>query len=63
MGKKLAQDDEASGKDLCDFDEDELLPCHYFDFMYGTSTGQTDYEYAWTTSNDDSSVFGGIPGC
>lgn len=21
------------------FNEDELLPCHYFDFMYGTSTG------------------------
>ena len=21
------------------FDENELLPCHYFDFMYGTSTG------------------------
>lgn len=21
------------------FDEQELLPCHYFDFMYGTSTG------------------------
>lgn len=22
-----------------DFVEDELLPCHYFDYMYGTSTG------------------------
>jgi hypothetical protein len=22
-----------------DFDEDDLLPCHYFDYMYGTSTG------------------------
>ncbi|KAI1675850.1 Patatin phospholipase [Pyrenophora tritici-repentis] len=22
-----------------EFNEDELLPCHYFDFMYGTSTG------------------------
>jgi patatin-like phospholipase/acyl hydrolase len=21
------------------FNEDELLPCHYFDYMYGTSTG------------------------
>jgi len=21
------------------FDENELLPCHYFDYMYGTSTG------------------------
>ncbi|KAF2711328.1 FabD/lysophospholipase-like protein [Pleomassaria siparia CBS 279.74] len=21
------------------FDEDKLLPCHYFDYMYGTSTG------------------------
>ena len=21
------------------FDADKLLPCHYFDFMYGTSTG------------------------
>lgn len=22
-----------------EFNEDELLPCHYFDYMYGTSTG------------------------
>jgi hypothetical protein len=22
-----------------DFDENKLLPCHYFDYMYGTSTG------------------------
>lgn len=28
-----------SGSDRHTFNEDELLPCHYFDFMYGTSTG------------------------
>ena len=22
-----------------EFDENDLLPCHYFDYMYGTSTG------------------------
>jgi hypothetical protein len=27
------------GSQRYDFNEDELLPCHYFDFMYGTSTG------------------------
>lgn len=29
---------EPTGEQLPD-SEDELLPCHYFDFMYGTSTG------------------------
>ncbi|KAF2659477.1 FabD/lysophospholipase-like protein [Lophiostoma macrostomum CBS 122681] len=28
-----------SGSNRQAFDEDELLPCHYFDYMYGTSTG------------------------
>lgn len=27
------------GSQRHEFDKDELLPCHYFDFMYGTSTG------------------------
>jgi hypothetical protein len=27
------------GSDRHTFNEDELLPCHYFDYMYGTSTG------------------------
>jgi hypothetical protein len=27
------------GSQRHNFNEDELLPCHYFDFMYGTSTG------------------------
>lgn len=27
------------GSERRDFNEDELLPCHYFDYMYGTSTG------------------------
>lgn len=28
-----------AGSTRQNFDEDELLPCHYFDYMYGTSTG------------------------
>ncbi|KAJ4347231.1 uncharacterized protein N0V89_011170 [Didymosphaeria variabile] len=27
------------GSERKTFNEDELLPCHYFDYMYGTSTG------------------------
>lgn len=27
------------GSDRSNFNEDELLPCHYFDYIYGTSTG------------------------
>ncbi|KAF1835627.1 FabD/lysophospholipase-like protein [Decorospora gaudefroyi] len=27
------------GSERRDFNQDELLPCHYFDYMYGTSTG------------------------
>ncbi|KAF2135024.1 FabD/lysophospholipase-like protein [Dothidotthia symphoricarpi CBS 119687] len=27
------------GSERHTFNEDELLPCHYFDYMYGTSTG------------------------
>jgi hypothetical protein len=27
------------GGEQREFNEDELLPCHYFDYMYGTSTG------------------------
>ncbi|KAH8726464.1 acyl transferase/acyl hydrolase/lysophospholipase [Phaeosphaeriaceae sp. PMI808] len=27
------------GSERHEFNEDELLPCHYFDYMYGTSTG------------------------
>jgi hypothetical protein len=27
------------GSERREFNEDELLPCHYFDYMYGTSTG------------------------
>ncbi|KZM25365.1 uncharacterized protein EKO05_0000583 [Ascochyta rabiei] len=27
------------GSNRREFDEDALLPCHYFDYMYGTSTG------------------------
>jgi hypothetical protein len=36
-----AQDDRLASKVSKDkaLSEDELLPCHYFDFMYGTSTG------------------------
>ncbi|ORY07539.1 acyl transferase/acyl hydrolase/lysophospholipase [Clohesyomyces aquaticus] len=39
--EKRLQDEEgpvANGKPRT-FNEDELLPCHYFDYMYGTSTG------------------------
>ncbi|KXL42424.1 hypothetical protein M433DRAFT_543131 [Acidomyces richmondensis BFW] len=35
-------DEEESAHDISHFkamSEEELLPCHYFDFMYGTSTG------------------------
>jgi hypothetical protein len=28
-----------AGSTQREFNEDELLPCHYFDYMYGTSTG------------------------
>lgn len=28
-----------AGSQRREFHEDELLPCHYFDYMYGTSTG------------------------
>lgn len=28
-----------AGSTRQDFSENELLPCHYFDYMYGTSTG------------------------
>jgi hypothetical protein len=28
-----------NGSTRQDFNEEELLPCHYFDYMYGTSTG------------------------
>lgn len=36
--KKLqAEEGEIEGEELGD--EDDLRPCHYFDFMYGTSTG------------------------
>ncbi|KAK4996370.1 hypothetical protein LTR66_004005 [Elasticomyces elasticus] len=30
---------EPLGGPFASFNEDELLPCHYFDFMHGTSTG------------------------
>jgi hypothetical protein len=33
------EDGPVPGSQRRDFNEDELLPCHYFDFMYGTSTG------------------------
>lgn len=36
--QKLQEEDgKIEGEELGD--EDDLLPCHYFDFMYGTSTG------------------------
>lgn len=39
--EKRLQDEEGpvEGSTRRDFDEDQLLPCHYFDYMYGTSTG------------------------
>ncbi|KAF2876676.1 acyl transferase/acyl hydrolase/lysophospholipase [Massariosphaeria phaeospora] len=39
--ERRLQDEEGpvSGSERQEFDEDELLPCHYFDYMYGTSTG------------------------
>ncbi|CAN9185460.1 hypothetical protein AA0119_g11616 [Alternaria tenuissima] len=33
------QEGPVEGSERREFNEDELLPCHYFDFMYGTSTG------------------------
>jgi len=33
------EDGPVAGSQRQDFIEDELLPCHYFDYMYGTSTG------------------------
>jgi hypothetical protein len=39
--ERRLQDEEGPvpGSNRSDFDENELLPCHYFDYMYGTSTG------------------------
>lgn len=38
--KKLEEEEgHIPGAPERNFDVDELLPCHYFDFMYGTSTG------------------------
>lgn len=37
--RKLAGSIEEPKSGAQTFDEDKLLPCHYFDFMYGTSTG------------------------
>ena len=39
--ERRLQDEEGPvpGSSRSHFDEDELLPCHYFDYMYGTSTG------------------------
>jgi hypothetical protein len=38
--RRLQQDEGAvEGSERREFNEDELLPCHYFDYMYGTSTG------------------------
>lgn len=39
--ERRLQDEEGPvpGSDRRHFDENELLPCHYFDYMYGTSTG------------------------
>ncbi|KAJ4375817.1 hypothetical protein N0V83_001094 [Neocucurbitaria cava] len=39
--EKRLQDEEGpvAGSQRREFNEDELLPCHYFDYMYGTSTG------------------------
>lgn len=39
--EKRLQDEEGpvAGSKRWTFNEDELLPCHYFDYMYGTSTG------------------------
>ncbi|KAF2195450.1 FabD/lysophospholipase-like protein [Zopfia rhizophila CBS 207.26] len=39
--EKRFEDEEGPvpGSERHKFDEDELLPCHYFDYMYGTSTG------------------------
>ena len=36
--KRLQKEDGLIGTQR-EFKEDELLPCHYFDYMYGTSTG------------------------
>lgn len=38
--RRLQRDEgPVAGSQRREFNEDELLPCHYFDFMYGTSTG------------------------
>ncbi|EMD85806.1 hypothetical protein COCC4DRAFT_207232 [Bipolaris maydis ATCC 48331] len=39
--ERRIQDEEGPvpGTERREFKEDELLPCHYFDYMYGTSTG------------------------
>jgi hypothetical protein len=37
--KQQEEEGPVLGSQRRDFNEDELLPCHYFDFMYGTSTG------------------------
>ncbi|KAF2007691.1 FabD/lysophospholipase-like protein [Amniculicola lignicola CBS 123094] len=36
--KRLQEEEGVVGEER-EFNEDELLPCHYFDYMYGTSTG------------------------
>ncbi|KAL6711677.1 hypothetical protein ACN47E_004611 [Coniothyrium glycines] len=38
--RRLQRDEgPVAGSSRRDFNEDELLPCHYFDYIYGTSTG------------------------
>jgi hypothetical protein len=37
--EKRLQEEEGPIGTQREFKEDELLPCHYFDYMYGTSTG------------------------
>jgi hypothetical protein len=41
LAERRHEDEEGPvpGSDRHTFNEDELLPCHYFDYMYGTSTG------------------------
>ncbi|KAK3080226.1 hypothetical protein LTS18_002804, partial [Coniosporium uncinatum] len=36
---KLEEEEQPDPTQRRKFDADSLLPCHYFDFMYGTSTG------------------------
>ncbi|KAF1983568.1 FabD/lysophospholipase-like protein [Aulographum hederae CBS 113979] len=37
--RKFEEEEQPVEAERRTFDEDDLLPCHYFDFMYGTSTG------------------------